>query len=144
MNERATTEAVYKVPAAGPILISSTEVFGGIDRARTTARPTSVGDTIFSRGASGQNCCQISVSTAPGISANTLIPCPRSSSRTVFVSASANPRLLAFLLMAVCACELVTLAIPPLARRDAVNSDGSAPAGRYDDDTLQALELVRR
>ena len=50
------------------------------------------GDIMRRRGASGQNCCQIAVSVAPGRSATTRMPRGRSSSRRVSVKAS-RPRL---------------------------------------------------
>jgi Bacterial membrane protein YfhO len=50
---------------------------------------------------------------------------------------------IAWLLVPVCACELLIFALPPLIERDAVNADGSSPVGRYSDGTLDALALVR-
>ncbi len=60
-------------------------VLDGSVTASSTARATSSGSTIFSRGASGQNCCQMSVSTAPESKAITRIPFSRSSMRSVLV-----------------------------------------------------------
>jgi len=79
----------YSVPALGRMVNSSTVLSAGRFRAFTTASATVFGDIIFFRGASGQNVFQIAVSVAPGSNAITRIPCPRSSSRSVFVNPSA-------------------------------------------------------
>src|SRR5205085_676982 len=78
----------YNVPATGPIINSEITVPSGTLMACKTASATVAGGTMRSRGASGQNCCQMSVLTAPGISATTRIPRSRTSSRNV----SVNPR----------------------------------------------------
>jgi uncharacterized membrane protein YfhO len=49
-----------------------------------------------------------------------------------------------YCLLAVVVCELLTFAIPPVVERDAVNADGFSQAGRYDDDTVQALAFIRQ
>jgi len=48
-----------------------------------------------------------------------------------------------YLLVAICACELVTFATPAIVERDAVGIDGSKPNGVYDDGTAAALEFIR-
>jgi Bacterial membrane protein YfhO len=50
-----------------------------------------------------------------------------------------------YLLIGVCACELLIFATPALIERDPINVDGSMPGGggRYDDNTLQALAVLR-
>jgi hypothetical protein len=62
----------------------------------------------------------------------------------ILLSADADtrPRGAAYLLAAICACELLVFAIPPVLERDAVNADGSSAAGRYDDGTEQALAFI--
>ena len=49
-----------------------------------------------------------------------------------------------YVLVAFCACELLMFALPAVVERDAVGSDGSSPAGRYDDGTNVALEFIRQ
>ena len=48
-----------------------------------------------------------------------------------------------YLLVAICACELVTFATPAIIERDAIGIDRSKPNGAYDDGTEQALDFVR-
>jgi hypothetical protein len=83
------TLSLYSVPALGKIVSSSTVLSVGTKSAFTTACATVFGDIIFFRGASGQKVFQIAVSVAPGRSAITRMPCPRSSSLRVFVNPSA-------------------------------------------------------
>lgn len=55
-----------------------------------------------------------------------------------------NPSFLARILLPVVACELLMFAIPPVIERNAVNSDGSSPAGSYNDNTGKALNFIRQ
>jgi hypothetical protein len=59
-------------------------------------------------------------------------------------SAGGKPWGVEYLLVALCACELVTFALPALVQRDAVNADGSTAIGRYDDNTIPALAAIRQ
>src|ERR1700727_2119249 len=76
---------VHRSPTVGRISSVSTVAFGGSRIALTAAVAIVAGDTIFFRGACGQNEFQMSVSVAPGIRAITRMPLGRSSSRNVLV-----------------------------------------------------------
>lgn len=62
--------------------------------------------------------------------------------------AAAHTRIHSAVMMAVLlpivACELLVFAVPPVIDRRAVNSDGTSPAGRYDDGTIKALAYIRQ
>ena len=60
------------------------------------------------------------------------------------LAAGDNRNINVYLLVAICACELVTFALPAVVEREAVGADGSSPVGRYDDGTKQALEFIRQ
>jgi uncharacterized membrane protein YfhO len=59
-------------------------------------------------------------------------------------TADDKPWSIAWIFVAICACELLMFAVPPVIGRNAVSADGSSPAGRYDDDTVKALAYIRQ
>jgi len=60
------------------------------------------------------------------------------------LTAGGNRSVNAYLLVAICACEFLTFALPAVVEREAVGSDGSSPIGRYDDGTKHALQFIRQ